>query len=410
MKQKTPRSTVKQGSRQAASPQPGVQRPATVNDYGFRWHAGRFRVALWMTVVAFAIVLTFGQQSGALAQWYLRDGYVATRANIVKAPYWADALAPKMDGNDAVAGWYIDLRVGEYPFMLPMALTDFDPDKNYQDQKIVPDANRFAVGSEHRVWFYADNKKKQPETVGLLNSTPALVISRTAFSRFPTLQDALEESTDLLIAPGILLSLAAFYLLLSLYGKRGGDTAGSTLVARLPAVFAACLVGGGAYLVNNEHPLVVHEEQYVPAEIEITRGPQPDDQLTYYAGYRVLWRTWQVQARLAGGASPEFTIDVDGLDPRRQPWASRHSPDFAAFQPGTKIPVWQSNFYSSTLNNLGSMKPVVNWDTFLSRERWPNKYTWRDFIKDNPIAAVVVATAGLLALIWLVPLGGKRGQ
>ncbi len=408
MKQKSPRTTAQQSRRQAASPQSGPQRVAEINNWGFRWHAGRFRVALWMTVVAFAIVLTFGQQSGAFAQWYLRDGYVATRASIVKAPYWADALAPKDQSSDAIAGWHIDLRVGEYPFTLPMALTDFDPDKNYLDQKLVPDANRFAVGSEHRVWFYADNKKKQPETVGLLTSTPALVISRTAFPRFPTLQDALEESTELLIAPVILLSLAMIYLVLSFFGKRGGDTAGQTLAARLPAVFAVALVAGGTYLVNNEHPLAGDEGRYVPAEIEITRGPQPDDKLTYYAGYRVLWRTWQVQARLTGGNGQEFTIDVDGLDPHRQPWASRHSPDFSAFQPGTKMAVWQNTFHSSTLEQLGSMKPTIYWETFLSRERWPDKYTWRNFIKDSPIAVVVIAAAGLLALIWLVPLGGRR--
>ena len=57
MKQKTTRTTAQQSRRQAASPQSGPQRATQINNWGFRWHAGRFRVALWMTVVAFAIVL-----------------------------------------------------------------------------------------------------------------------------------------------------------------------------------------------------------------------------------------------------------------------------------------------------------------------------------------------------------------
>ncbi len=103
-----------------------------------------------------------------------------------------------------------------------------------------------------------------------------------------------------------------------------------------------------------------------------------------------------------------FTIDVDGLDPRRAPWASRHSPDFSVFQPGNKLAVWQSDFHRTTLDNLGSVKPVIYWETFLSRERWPEKYTPRDYVKDNPIATMIIAIALLFALIALLPLGGQR--
>lgn len=380
--------------------------------WGWRWHGGHFRVALWMIVAAIGIVITFGQQSSAIAQWWLGDGYVATRATIVKAPFWADALEPKpanSDYSDAIAGWHVELRVGEYPFTLAVALADFDPSKNYTDQKIVPDANRFAVGSVHPVLFYENNRKKQPETVALLERPPALLVSRAAFGRFPSLMEAMENSVELLIAPGILLFLAVLYLMASVWGKRGGNTAGATLASRAGPAFFAILVAGGTYLINNEHPLARSEEQYSPAEIEITRAPFPSDQLTYYSGYRILWRTWRVEAKLTTPGAQEFTIDVDGLDPHRATWASRHSPDFAAFQPGTKMPVWQSSFHSSTINHLGSQKPVIYWETFLSRERWPNKYTHEDFIRDGPGAVAVMLVALALALVWLIPLGGRRG-
>ena len=407
MKQKPPRDGAKPAQRQAASAQASTQMQP--EGWGFRWHAGHFRTSLWLAVAAIGIVLTFGQSNGALEQWFLRDAYVATRATIVKAPYWADALDPQPDVNGAIAGWHIELRVGEYPFTLAVALSDFDPDKNNTDQKIVPDANRFAIGTVHPVWFYADNKMKQPETVALLQSTPALLISRAAFSRFPTLDEAIENSIELLIAPVIMLSIAAFYLVFSFVGKRGGNTAGAPLSGRLTSAFVMCLVAGGAYFVNNEHPLAAREEQYVPGEIEITRAPFPEDKLTNFSGYRVLWRAWRVEAKLTAPGAQVFTIDVDGLDPRRTTWASRHSPDFSALQPGTKLAVWQSNVHRSTLNNLGSMKQTIYWETFLSRERWPEKYTPRDFVKDNPVATMVIATALMLAVVWLLPLGGRRG-
>jgi len=389
--------------------------PVHAQGWEFRWHAGHFRTALLLVVAAIGIVVTFGQTAGSLAQWYLRDGYVATRATVVKAPFWADALEPKSatDYSDAIAGWHIELRVGDYPFTLAVALADFDPDKNNTDQKIVPDAGRFAIGSVHPVWFYADNKKKQPETVALLQSTPALLISRAAFTRFPSRNEAIENSIELLIAPVLLISLAAIFLVCSFVGKRGGNTAGMPFVTRLTYAFGACVVAGGAYLVTNEHSLAGNDQQHVPAEIEITRAPLPSDQLTYYGGYRVLWRTWQVQAKLITPAispPPEFTIDVDGLDPHRTPWASRHAPDFSVFQPGNRIAVWQSNFYSSTLSNLGPQKPVIYWQTFLSRERWPEKYAASDFVKDNPIATMLIAIMLSVAVIWLVPLGGRRGS
>jgi hypothetical protein len=408
MKQKKSRVDDRIAPRQSTAAHFAAQRE---RGWGFRWHAGHFRVALWMIVLAIGIVITFGQQSSALAQLWLSDGYVATRATIVKAPFWADSLEPKpapSDYSDAIAGWHVELRVGEFPFTLAVALADFDPDKNNTDQKIVPDANRFAVGSVHPVWFYENNKKKQPETVAMLERPPALVISRAAFARFPSLMDAIENSVELLIAPAILLSLAVIYLLFSFWGKQGGNTAGATLASRAAPAFFALLVAGGSYLINSEHPLARDNEQYSPAEIEITRAPFPSDQLTYYSGYRILWRTWRVEARLTTPGAQEFTIDVDGLDPRRTTWASRHSPDFAAFQPGTKMPVWQSAFHSSTINHLGSQKPVIFWETFLSRERWPEKYTPKDFVKDSPVGVAIMAVALALALIWLVPLGGRR--
>ena len=407
MKQKRTRDAVKLPGKSGAAN--GLQRAQPGgHGWGARWHAGRFRMALWLAVVAVGVMLAVAQESGPLAQWLFRDGYVATRATVVKARYWADALEAKPQTDEAIAGWHIDLRVGDHPFALAVALSDFDPDKNYFDQKYSPDKNRFAEGSVHPVWFYADNKLKQPETVALLQSPPALLISRAASARFPAFSEAIENSIEFLIAPALLLAIAAIYLLLSLVGKKGGDTAGSPLATRLTTAIVACLVAGGAYLVNNEHPLAVHEEQYVPAEIEITRAPFADDKLTYFRGVRVLWRTWQVEAKLTAPGAQMFTIDVDGLDPRRAPWASRHSPDFSVFQPGNKLAVWQSDFHRTTLDNLGSVKPVIYWETFLSRERWPEKYTPRDYVKDNPIATMIIAIALLFALIALLPLGGQR--
>lgn len=397
-------------ARQAAS-RPARGAVTDETGWGFRWHAGHFRTALWLAVAAIGFVLAFALNNGATEQWYLRDGYVATRATIVKAPYWADALEPQPRGEDAFAGWHVDLRVGEYPFTLAVALTDFDPDKNYLDQKTLPDANRFAEGSVHPVWFYADSSKKEPATVALTQGAPALVIGRAAFPRFPSLNEAIENSIELLIAPALMLALAAIYLLFSFVGKRGGvggDTAGSTFMARLWRATLAVVVAYVVYLVNNEHPLAVYDERYVPAAIEITRAPFYYDRLTYHSGYRVLWRTWQVEAKRVAADAQVFTIDVDGLDPRRTTWASRHSPDFSALQPGAKLAVWQSNWHGSGLDNLGSTKPVLLWDTFLSRERWPDKYTWRHFVRDSPVAAAVMATALLMALVWLLPLGGRR--
>ena len=222
-------------------------------------------MALWLAVVAVGVMLAVAQESGPLAQWLFRDGYVATRATVVKARYWADALEAKPQTDEAIAGWHIDLRVGDRPFALAVALSDFDPDKNYFDQKYSPDKNRFAEGSVHPVWFYADNKLKQPETVALLQSPPALLISRAASARFPAFSEAIENSIEFLIAPALLLAIAAIYLLLSLVGKKGGDTAGSPLATRLTTAIVACLVAGGAYLVNNEHPLAVHDRSSTAA-------------------------------------------------------------------------------------------------------------------------------------------------
>lgn len=409
MKQKKARVDNRVAPRQSVAAHFAAQREG--HGWGFRWHAGHFRVALWMIVAAIGIVVTLGQQSSAFAQLWLADGYVATRATIVKAPFWADALEPKSpnpDYADVYAGWHVELRVGEHPFTLAVALTDFDPNNNYLDQKIVPDAKRFAEGSVHPVWFYENNKKKQPETVALLERPPALVISRAAFGRFPSLSEAVENSGELLIVPGILLSLAALYLIAAVWGKLGGNTAGASFGSRAGPALFAILIAVGIYFVNNEHPLARDNEQYTAAEIEITRAPFPSDQLTYYSGYRILWRTWRVEAKLTTPGAKEFVIDVDGIDPHRATWASRHSPDFAAFQPGTKIPVWQSGFHSSSINNLGSQKQTLYWETFLSRERWPEKYTPQDFIKDSPVAVPAIAVALALALVWLMPLGGRR--
>jgi hypothetical protein len=412
MKQKKPpRDGAKSNPNQTAPKQrQAAAAKSQAGGWGWRWHAGHFRTALLLIVAAIGIVVTFGQANGALAHWYLSDGYVATRATIVKAPYWADALDPQPDSFGAIAGWHVDLRVGERPFELAVALTDFDPDKNYVDQKIAPDATRFAVGSVHPVWFYADNRKKQPESVSFLQSTPTLLISRTAFSRFPSLGEAVGNSGELLIAPVLGLSLAVLYLMASFFGKRGGNTAGAPPSARISYAIFACMVAGGAYLVNSEHPLFTQDEQYTPAEIEITRAPFPQDALSNYSGYRLLWRTWLVEAKLARPDAQVFTIEADGLDPRRQPWVSRHSPDGAALQAGTKLPVWQSAFYSSSLSNLDSQKQRVSWQTFLSRERWPDKYTTRHFISDNPIATALIAVMLLVAVIWLLPLGGRQQQ
>ena len=170
----------------------------------------------------------------------------------------------------------------------------------------------------------------------------------------------------------------------------------------------AFAAAGAAWFVNSEHPLASTNDQYTPAQIEITREPFPNDKLTNYRGYRVLWRTWQVEAKLDAPGGPGFTIDVDGLDPHRVPWASRHSPDFSAFKPGIKMPVWQSSYRSADLKGVVTSKLEVQWDTFLSRERWPEKYTLRDFIKDNTIPDMIIVICIALGMVWLVPLGGRR--
>ena len=54
------------------------------------------------------------------------------------------------------------------------------------------------------------------------------------------------------------------------------------------------------------------------------------------------------------------------------------------------------------------VEPTIPWESFLSRERWPEKYTPKDFVKDNLVATMVIAIALLLAVIWLLPLGGRR--
>ncbi len=403
MKQTRPRPGAKQAVTQAARAVGAVE-----SGWGVRWHAGHFRTALWLTVAAIGFTFAFVLNNGATAQWFLRDGYVATRGTVVKAPYWADALEPQPPGEDAFAGWHIELRVGDYPFTVAVALADFDPDKNYFDQKAAPDANRFAAGSVHPVWFYADNKRKQPETVAFFQSAPALVIGRAAFPRFPSLAEAIENNIETVAVPVVILALAAIYLLFAFVGKRGGDTAGLTPVARMGRAALAMVAAGLVYLISNDHPLAVFEDRYIPAEIEITRAPFSYDRMTYYNGYRTLWRTWQTEAKLVASNAKIFTIDIDGLDPRRTSWASRHSPDVAALQPGARLAVWQSNWHGSGLDHLGSSKPVIQWDTFLSRERWPGKYTWRDFIKDSPVASVAIATALMMALVWLLPLGGRR--
>ena len=66
MKQKTARTVTKQARngvkprQPTTSPQASSQKPP----WGFRWHAGHFRIALWQIVAAIGIVVTFGQQEG----------------------------------------------------------------------------------------------------------------------------------------------------------------------------------------------------------------------------------------------------------------------------------------------------------------------------------------------------------
>jgi hypothetical protein len=406
MKPEPPRAGAPKQRRHIASPRVGPQRAAKINAWGLRWHPGNFRRALTYLVLAAGVLLTFGQTYGGLPYWYYRDGYVATRATVVKAPFWADAIEPNAQDGGGNAGWHIELRVGDYPFALAVSLADFDPDKNSMDKKIVPDAKRHAVGSVHPVWFYANNKKMQPQTVALRERPPALVYSRATFRSFPNLREALEDSVELLIAPAALLFVAAVYLLRSFFGKPGGDAAREQARPRIVPAGIAALVAVCAWQVNSDHPLAAHADNYVPAELEIVRAPFAEDKLTEYDDYRVLWRTWNVEARLTGKSAKDvFTIDVAGLDPRRAAWASRHSPDFSALQAGARLAVWQDTFHNFALENLGSQKPTLFWGTFLSRERWPEKYTWRHFLQDAPVATVVVAMAVLMMVVWLVPLG-----
>ncbi|MBL8520609.1 MAG: hypothetical protein JNK75_08035 [Betaproteobacteria bacterium] len=398
------------GQTKANTSRAPVAAPASQDmGWGLRYHAGRLRTALFFLVVAAGIVVCFGQ-GGSLGAWFLRDQYVATRASVVKAPYWADALDPQPDPYGAIAGWHVDLKVADYPFSLAVALSDLDPSRNYVGKDTPPDAAKFAAGSTHPVWFYADARWKAPETVSLIERPPALLIGRAAFPRFPTLAEAFEDSDALPIVCGGALALAAIFLVLTVYGRRGGETAGEAFSVRASKGFVALLVAGGAYVINNDHPLTGDEARYVPAEIIVTREPYPDDKLSHYAGYRLVWRTWRLDARLADAKGTEFSIDVDGLDPHRVPWASRHSPDFSALQPGTRLPVWRSPFHSSNLDGITTHKQSLYWEAFLSRERWPNRYTWREFIQDSPLAVAFMATCLALAVVFLIPLGGRRAK
>lgn len=401
----TPNTAAQRDTRIGAPP---AARTGGGHGWGPRWHAGRFRTALFLLVAAVGLVWVFGITGGPLSHWMLRDGYVATRATVTKAPFWADALDTRKDADEGVAGWYVEMTMRGLPYSVPVALGDFDPDRNQFDAKSPPDARRFAEGSVHPVWFYEDNHRKQPETVSLLQSSPVLVMSRAAFPRFPTFLEAVDSASELLVFPAILLALGFLFLLLSVWGKRGGSTAGSTFGARLVPFLFCLLVAGGAVMVNLDHPLAHRGEDFTAESIEIVRAPVASDRLTQFGGYRLLWRTWQVEARLNKPGSNVFLIDVDGIDPRRATWASRHSPEFAAFQLGNVLPVWRAGYQTTMLDTAGSYKPVLPWDAFLSRDRWPDKYTYQNFIADNPAAVRCIALALALALILIVPLGGRR--
>lgn len=394
-------------AKQKPSPKVGVvaQPPVSRGGIGWRWHPARFRVALCWVVAAIGFTAIFGQ-STALVMWFLRDAYVATRAEIVKAPYWADALDKQPDPNGAIAGWHVELTVSGKPFALAVALADFDPGGNHVQEKSPPDAARFALGTTHPAWFMDDQRKISARSVSLISEPPSLLISRNAFPRPPSLAEAAEASTDVLGVSAAMLAIAAVYLLLAFVGRREG-VADQRRTSRWTAAGAMVLIAGGTYFIGSDHPLA-HDESYLPAEIEIVRAPFASDQLTHFRGYRALWRTWRVEARMVNPDGPVFVIDVDGLDPHRVPWASRHSPDFDAFKPGTRLPVWQSKFHSSALEGTVSSKPLLYWEAFLSRERWPEKYTLRHFVSDAPQASMVIAMCIALALVCLIPPGGGR--
>ncbi|MBL8512772.1 MAG: hypothetical protein JNJ55_02180, partial [Betaproteobacteria bacterium] len=313
--------------------------PASRGGIGWRWHPARFRMALWLVVAAIGLAATFGQSS-ALVMWFLRDAYVATRATVVKAPYWADALSKEADPYGSVAGWYVDLQVADKPFTLAVAMSDFDPGKNSADKNQPPSPGRFSVGNVHPVWFMVDQQRIAARTVSLISEPPPLLISRAEFPHFPTLDEAIAESTAALTLSAALLVIAVPYLILAFVGRRN-DITPADAATRASVAFVALLIAAGIFMLNREHPLAANTEQYVPAEIEIVTLPFAVDQLTHYSGYRVVWRTWRVEARLVNPDGPAFFIDVDGLDPRRVTWASRHSPDFDAFKPGTRMKVWQ---------------------------------------------------------------------
>jgi hypothetical protein len=384
-----------------------VAQPAARAGIGWRWHPARFRVALCWVVAAIGFTALVGQHT-ALVMWFLRDAYVATRAEVVKAPYWADALDKQADLDGAIAGWHVDLAVSGKPFAIAVALADLDPGGNYVQEKSPPDAARFALGTTHPVWFMEDQTKIPARAVSLISEPPSLLVGRSAFPRLPSLAEAAEASTELLVVAGAMLAIAAVYLLLAYVGRREG-VADQGRASRWAFASVMVLIAAGTSLIARDHPLA-HDESYSPAEIEIVRAPFASDQLTHFRGYRVLWRTWRVEARLVNPDGPAFFIDADGLDPHRVPWASRHSPDIDAFKPGTRMPVWQSKFHSSALEGTVLSKPELYWEAFLSRERWPEKYTMRNFFNDSPQTSMFIATCIALALVCLMPLGGGRSR
>jgi hypothetical protein len=377
-------------------------KPAPARRLGYCYAPTRLRAGLLLWLLAAGFTITFGFTTPSISAWLLKDGYVATRATIVTAPFWAERIGPKNTYDDAVAGWHMEIKITGHDFALPVALADFDPDGNYFEETRKPDPARFAVGKTIPVWFFAAPVYKTAQTVSLLDSAPPMVLNRAVFTQAPSLNDALHDSIGLLVVPMVLGTIGVGFFIAVPLG-RSADAADSPFARRAMWAFGLGCVAYFVYLISNDHPLADRANDFEAAEVEVLDTPRGTDSLTNVYGYRLLWRTWRVPVKILPDG-PIVLSDVDGLDPRRSAWANRFLPDGAVFAPGTRLPVWRATSQAWLYENT-SGDNIVPWHALLSRERWPEKYTWRHFVADNPSATAGIATLLAAALLVLIPLG-----
>lgn len=379
-----------------------------------RYRPGRLRFGLLVLGIGLSFFWAVWWHLTGTLQWRLQDDYIATRITVTKAPYWADAQGPP-DEDGAIAGWHIEARVGEYPFTVPMALADFDPDGIHTERKREPDSTRFAIGSKHPVWFYANGSALKPETIAYAAQAPTLIHNRVVYQRFPTFTEAVGESKVLILmlaAP--IIAIGLFNVALAFARPRTREHASDgTLAVRIQLAVLFLLAALGTIYLANSHPLQGRDSWYIDNDFKVAGEPFPVDSLTMFAGVRIVWREWYVSGELAAYPGNIVAVPVDSVIAHRQPWSSRLSPDLSELKPGASMPVWldkSSEFMLKGGSGTLAKPQRVQWDVVLSRERWPDKYTWRDFVREHPQVTAFSLSALLLALICLVPMPFARRE